>query len=122
MAHEHKNSSNISTKQSGINVNKRKRCDKILEVQPFTIINQNTESFLKSQREALVNLQREIEVKILSLDDKLAKFAKPVPQSTNTSLAETNEISNSNTTPSTDTRPSSPPLHWSTLQVLNQFF
>ena len=116
---------NTKCMQSGINLNKRRRCGKVFEIQPFFIINQNTESFLKSQREALVKIKEEIESKILSIDSKLARLSKPSPENSGThqgvSTSQTNVVNTSDGDVSVQ-RPPSPQMHWSTLQVLNQFF
>ena len=116
------NGTNTKCMQSGINFNKRgKRGEKPFEVQPFIVINQNTESFLKSQREVLVKVKEEIESKILILDTKIAKLAKTSLEESSNIPQEVNAIEINQTGVSMG-RPPSPPMHWSTLQVLNQFF
>ena len=70
----------------------------------------------------------ELEGKITALDAKIAKLTESSADNSNTNTSETTELVNTqvssgsnNNTPG-QSRSLSPPLHWSTLEVLNQFF
>ena len=121
---QHHNGKN--SMQSARHQNKKGRSEVATAVvHPFTFLDQTSESFLKSQRQHLVKCKDDIEGKISVLDNKIAKFTKSESPIGNTSMeagSGTSENANSNTNSNNAQRPLSPPLHWSTQQVLNQFF